>query len=124
MNWKSGQTHNDNSNTHNHAYTISFAFAILPIVTVTKEPAQFPRRWAQQFQDYFYYSQIRSQDENTTRARVLDGMIPVEEIPHLMCALGYFPTQLEITNMTNEVKYSKFAETSDLVWLLRLPPEV
>ena len=41
-------------------------------------------------------------------------MIPVEEIPHLMCALGYFPTQLEITNMTNEVKYSKFAETSDL----------
>lgn len=45
---------------------------------------------------------------------MLDGMIPVEEIPHLMCALGYFPTQLEITNMTNEVKYSKFAETSDL----------
>jgi len=41
-------------------------------------------------------------------------MIPVEEIPHLMCALGYFPTQLEITNMTNEVKYSKFAETSTL----------
>ena len=65
-------------------------------------------------QDYFYYSQIRSQDENTTKARVLDGMIPVEEIPHLMCALGYFPTQLEITNMTNEVKYSKLAETSDL----------
>ena len=25
-----------------------------------------------------------------------------QEIPHLMCALGYFPTQLEITNMTNE----------------------
>lgn len=65
--------------------------------------------------DYFYYSQIRSQDENTTKARVLDGMIPVEEIPHLMCALGYFPTQLEITNMTNEVKYSKFAETSEYV---------
>eukprot|EP00435_Cladocopium_sp_Y103_P029483 s1943_g7.t1 len=42
-------------------------------------------------------------------------MIPVEEIPHLMCALGYFPTQLEITNMTNEVKYSKFAETSEYV---------
>lgn len=61
--------------------------------------------------DYFYYSQIRSQDEDTTKARALDGMIPVEEIPHLMCALGYFPTQLEITNMTNEVKYSKFAES-------------
>jgi len=65
--------------------------------------------------DYFYYSQIRSQDENTTKARVLDGMIPVEEIPHLMCALGYFPTQLEIKNMTNEVRYSKFSETGEYV---------
>lgn len=66
-------------------------------------------------QDYFYYSQIRSQDEDTTRARLLDGTIPVEEIPHLMCALGYFPTQLEIQNMQNEVKYSKFGDTGDYV---------
>jgi len=65
--------------------------------------------------DYFYYSQIRSQDEDTTKARVLDGMIPVEEIPHLMCALGYFPTQLEIKNMTNEVKYSQFGESGEYV---------
>ena len=42
-------------------------------------------------------------NENTTKARTLDGTIPVEEIPHLMCALGYFPTQLEIKNMTNAV---------------------
>jgi len=65
--------------------------------------------------DYFYYSQIRSQGEDTTKARVLDGMIPVEEIPHLLCALGYFPTQLEIKNMTNEVKYSKFGESGEYV---------
>ena len=49
-------------------------------------------------------------------------MIPVEEIPHLMCALGYFPTQLEITNMTNEVKYSKFAETRALDLQLKSCP--
>jgi len=65
--------------------------------------------------DYFYYSQIKSQDEDTTKARILDGMIPVEEIPHLMCALGYFPTQLEIKNMKNEVKYSQFGESSEYV---------
>jgi len=65
--------------------------------------------------DYFYYSQIRSQNEDTTKARVLDGMIPVSEIEYLMCALGYFPTQLEIKNMTAEVKYSKFGETGEYV---------
>lgn len=65
--------------------------------------------------DYFYYSQIRSQDENTTRARTLDGTIPVEEVPHLMCALGYFPTQLEIRNMTNEIKYSQFNDSGEYV---------
>jgi len=65
--------------------------------------------------DYFYYSQIRSQGEDTTKARVLDGTLPAAEIPHLMCALGYFPTQLEIKNMTAEIKYSKFSETGEAV---------
>ena len=32
-----------------------------------------------------------------------------------MCALGYFPTQLEIKNMTNEVRYSRFSETGEYV---------
>jgi hypothetical protein len=65
--------------------------------------------------DYFYYSQIRSQGEDTTKARTLDGTLPADEIPHLMCALGYFPTQLEIQNMITEIKYSKFSETGEVV---------
>jgi len=65
--------------------------------------------------DYFYYSQIRSQDENTTKSRTLDGTIPVSELPYLMCGLGYFPTQLEIQNMKNEVKYSKYSDTGEYV---------
>merc|ERR1712216_187851 len=65
--------------------------------------------------DYFYYSQIRSQGEDTTNARKLDGTLPADEIPHLMCALGYFPTQLEIENMITEIKYSKFSETGEAV---------
>lgn len=72
-------------------------------------------RFFSDMKDYFYYSQIRSQNEDTTKARILDGKIPVGEIPHLMCALGYFPTKLEIENMKNEVKYSKFCETGENV---------
>merc|ERR1719263_2113298 len=36
-------------------------------------------------------------------------------IPDLMCALGFFPTQLEIENMITEIKYSKFSETGEVV---------
>lgn len=57
--------------------------------------------------NFFYYSQIRAKKENTTKARILDGKIPIDEIPNLMCALGYYPTQLEIKNMQDEIKYSR-----------------
>ena len=64
--------------------------------------------------DYFYYSQIRSKGEQTTETRVLDGSIPLSELNNMMCALGYFPTQMEVENMMNEIKYSKFEETGEL----------
>ncbi|EER08870.1 conserved hypothetical protein [Perkinsus marinus ATCC 50983] len=64
---------------------------------------------------FFYYSQLRSQGEQTMRARKLDGMIPIAEIPNMMCALGFFPSQLEIQNMTAEVRYSRFFETGRYV---------
>ena len=57
--------------------------------------------------DFFYYSQIRSKKENTTKARNLDGKIPIDEIPNQMCALGFYPTQSEIKSMQDEIKYSK-----------------
>jgi len=66
-----------------------------------------------EIRDYFYYGQIRSKGEQTTEPRSLDGTIPLSEIPHLMCALGCFPTQMEIHNMTNEVRYSRFEQTGD-----------
>ena len=36
----------------------------------------------------------------------LDGMVPLENISEMMRALGYYPTNKEIENMMNEVKYS------------------
>lgn len=47
----------------------------------------------QDMKDFFYYSMIRSKDENTTKTRKLDGTVPLEELPNLMRAMGYYPTE-------------------------------
>lgn len=69
----------------------------------------------QDMKDFFYYSMIRSKDENTTKARRLNGTVPLEELPNLMRAMGYYPTQQEVDNMKDEVKFSNFAETGQHV---------
>ena len=46
----------------------------------------------QDMKDFFYYSMIRSKDENTTKTRKLDGTVPLDELPNLMRAMGYYPT--------------------------------
>ena len=63
--------------------------------------------------DFFYYSMIRSKDENTTKTRKLDGTVPLEELPNLMRAMGYYPTQQEVQNMTDEVKFSVYSDMGD-----------
>ena len=60
-------------------------------------------------QDFFYYSMIRSKDENTTKTRKLDGNVPLDELPNLMRAMGYYPTNQEVQNMKDEVKFSDAA---------------
>jgi WD40 repeat protein len=71
----------------------------------------------QDMKDFFYYSMIRSKDENTTKTRKLDGTVPLEELPNLMRAMGHYPTEQEITNMIDEVRYSNFGgiETGEKV---------
>lgn len=46
----------------------------------------------QDMNDFFYYAMIRSKKESTTKTRKLDGQVPVEQIPNLMRAMGYYPT--------------------------------
>ena len=65
--------------------------------------------------DFFYYSMIRAKDENTTKTRKLDGTVPLEELPNLMRAMGHYPTEQEIENMIDEVKYSTFTESGQKV---------
>jgi Ca2+-binding EF-hand superfamily protein len=51
---------------------------------------------------------IRSKKENTTKTRKLERRVPVDQLPNLMRAMGYYPTQQEIVNMMNEVRFSSY----------------
>jgi Ca2+-binding EF-hand superfamily protein len=69
-------------------------------------------------EDYFFYLQIQrfnyyyliliiSQGENSKKEFNMQSTIPIGEIPHMMRAMGFFPTDQEIDMMINEVKFSK-----------------
>ena len=53
--------------------------------------------------DYFYYCQLRAQGEDSMEARAISGRIPVEEIPALMRAVGFYPSEAQAVDMLNEV---------------------
>lgn len=71
--------------------------------------------------DYFYYCQLRTQGEYSMENRAVVGAIPVPEVASLVRAIGFYPTEEEVANMTNEVRYEDFMvsgklqETIDLV---------
>ena len=64
--------------------------------------------------NYFYYSQLRSQGEDAMEERRITGKIPVTEIPSVMRAVGFYPSEEQVTNMMNEVKYKDFLTTGEL----------
>ena len=62
--------------------------------------------------DYFYYAQIKSKDENTTKHRVLDQTVAINCIHGLLASLGYYPSIEEINNIQREVRHMKHLENS------------
>ena len=46
--------------------------------------------------------------------------MPSDRISEMMRALGFYPTNKEIDNMLNEIKYSKYLETQSMVADLNL----
>lgn len=65
--------------------------------------------------EYFYYLQLRRQGENSTEKRTRSGTIQIADIPALMRAVGYYPSELEIQNIVAEVRYSEFTTTGEIV---------
>lgn len=53
--------------------------------------------------DYFYFCQLRAQGEDSMEERAITGRIPVDEIPALMRAVGFYPSEAQVVDMLNEV---------------------
>ena len=64
--------------------------------------------------DYFYYCQLRTQGEDAMEKREITGKIPVTEVPSLVRAVGFYPSEEEVSNMVAEVRYSTFMKTGML----------
>jgi Ca2+-binding EF-hand superfamily protein len=70
--------------------------------------------------DYFYFCQVRTQGEATMDDRLVTGTIAIEQIPYLMRAIGFYPTEDEIINMVNEIRYAEFMKTGVLLTTISL----
>lgn len=62
-------------------------------------------------EDFFYYAQLESQGLNTMKTREVSDRLALEHVPRVFRALGYYPTEQEISNVINEVKFSQYLET-------------
>uniref|UniRef100_A0A8V5H9N6 Uncharacterized protein n=1 Tax=Melopsittacus undulatus TaxID=13146 RepID=A0A8V5H9N6_MELUD len=74
----------------------------------------------QELEDYFYYAQLHSQGIDTLETRRVSTHIPLEEIPSVMRAMGFYPSEKEIEEMLNEVKFSNYVDTGEQVTKINL----
>jgi WD40 repeat protein len=52
-----------------------------------------------EMRDYFYLAQLRSQGEDTTEDREVTGEIPLDEVPDMLRALGYYPSNFDVRDL-------------------------
>eukprot|EP00731_Ephydatia_muelleri_P022631 Em0015g214a len=73
-----------------------------------------------ELEEFFYYAQIRSQGPDTTCTRQVSTDVDVVQIPYVMRAIGFYPSEQEVDDMLNEVKFSKFVETGKNITSINL----
>ncbi|XP_043354194.1 cilia- and flagella-associated protein 251 isoform X3 [Dermochelys coriacea] len=73
-----------------------------------------------ELEDYFYYAQLRSQGIDAMETRQVSTHIPLEEVPFVMRAMGFYPSEEKIEDMINEVKFSEYVCTGKQVTNINL----
>ncbi|TPX56217.1 hypothetical protein PhCBS80983_g04702 [Powellomyces hirtus] len=69
--------------------------------------------FVREMEDYFYYAQLRSQGEETTTSRLITTTVSLDQVPLIMQAMGYYPSQAETDDMLNEVRYAGWFKGAD-----------
>ncbi|XP_029422473.1 cilia- and flagella-associated protein 251 [Nannospalax galili] len=78
-------------------------------------------KFYRELEDYFYYSQLRSQGMDTMETREVSEDICLSELPFVMRAIGFYPSEEQIEDMFNEIKFSEYVDTGELIDKINLP---
>ncbi|XP_063081650.1 cilia- and flagella-associated protein 251 isoform X2 [Cavia porcellus] len=78
-------------------------------------------KFYRELEDYFFYSQIRSQGIDTMETRKVSDHICLAEVPFVMRAIGFYPSEEKIEDMFNEIRFSEYADTGKLIDKINLP---
>ncbi|XP_012586300.1 PREDICTED: WD repeat-containing protein 66 [Condylura cristata] len=78
-------------------------------------------KFYRELEDYFYYSQLRSQGIDTMEARRVSARICLAELPFVMRAVGFYPSEEKIEDMFNEVRFGAYVDTGRTVDSIDLP---
>ncbi|XP_063918650.1 cilia- and flagella-associated protein 251-like [Zophobas morio] len=68
----------------------------------------------QEMRDLFYYMQILQQGEQISAPRTVTNYINIGELPDLMRACGYYPSEYEIENLLTDIRYKLFDDSGIL----------
>ncbi|XP_055861223.1 cilia- and flagella-associated protein 251-like isoform X2 [Biomphalaria glabrata] len=61
-----------------------------------------------ELEELFYYAQLRHQGINSLETRQISNRVPLTEVPYIMRAMGFYPSEQEIEDMLNEIKYDEY----------------
>ncbi|KAM5312683.1 cilia- and flagella-associated protein 251 isoform 2-T3 [Glossophaga mutica] len=74
-----------------------------------------------ELEDYFYYSQLRSQSIDTMEIRKVSEHIHLSEVPFVMRAIGFYPSEEKIEDMFNEIRFSEYVDSGTMTDKINLP---